>query len=428
MKKILLTTLLAVIGVGIFAQKLDKAKELYSGKPPKLTEAKTEIDNVLADAKNQKNSEAWYYKAKIYNGIANDSMLAAKNPDVRWQAFEAIKKYTETDDKKEILLQLDQYKPVLDIYQNYYKTGATQFAENKYEAAYNNFKNCLAVSDFMSAKGWTTIKLDTTVILYTGICAEKAGKKDDAAIYYSRLADAKVRGEGMVEIYKWLADYYSKKKDNTNAGKYLAAGKELFPKDPFWNIYELDMLREQGDKKDLFTKYESVIAENPSDYLVLYNYSVELYGAAYDTSMAKRPANSAELITKVEANMKKVTELKPDYANAYLVLGQVAYNKGVDINTEMNKIRPAGGVKLKPEELKKKNDLRAEAGKRFDEAIPYFEKIDQILGVQGKLHMEDKKALKTAYDLLINIYDTKNNKDKLKVYEEKYNNVEKSHS
>ena len=427
MKKILLTTLFAVLCFGLFAQKIDKAKDLLNGKPPKLAEAKTEIDGVLNDAKNQKNSEAWYTKAKIYNAIANDNTLAPQNPEARWQAFEAIKKYAETDDKKEIFIQIDQFKPVLDIYQNYYKAGAAQFGENKFADAFTNFKNCLAVSDFMSSRAWTPLKLDTTVVLYTGICAEKAGKKDDAATYYARLADAKVKGEGMVEIYKWLGDYYGKKKDNTNAGKYLGMGKELYPKDPFWNGYEIDMLREQGDQKALFAKYESMIADNPSDYALLYNYSVELYQAAYDTSLAKRPANSVELIAKVETNMKKVTELKPDNTNAYLVLGQIAYNKGVDINTEMKKIKPAGAVKLKPEELKKKDDLRVEAGKKFDEAVPYFEKIDQILGPQGKLKMEDKKALKEAYDLLTTIYENKNVKDKSKQYEEKYNNVEKLH-
>jgi hypothetical protein len=427
MKKILSTTLFAVICFGLCAQKLDKAKDLLNEKVPKLAEAKTEIDGVLADAKNQKNSEAWYIKAKIYNAIANDNALGAQNPEARWQAFEAIKQYAETDDKKQILLVVDQYKPILDIYQNFYKIGAAQFGENKYSDAYGNFKNCLAVSDYMSSKAWTPLKLDTTVVLYTGICAEKAGKRDDAAAYYVRLADAKVKGDGMVEIYKWVADYYGKKKDNTNANKYIAMGKELYPKDPFWNGYEIDMLREQGDQKALFAKYESMIAENPSDYAMLYNYSVELYQVAYDTSVGKRPANSAELIAKVETNMKKVTELKPDNTNAYLVLGQIAYNKGVDINTEMKKIKPNGAVKLKPEELKKKDDLRTEVAKHFDEAIPHFEKIDQLLGAQGKLKMEDKKALKAAYDLLITIYENKNAKDKAKQYEEKYNNVEKVH-
>ncbi len=65
MKKILLTTLFAAAGLCLFAQKLDKAKDYLGAKPPKLEQAKTEIDGVIADPKNAKNGEAWYYKAKI---------------------------------------------------------------------------------------------------------------------------------------------------------------------------------------------------------------------------------------------------------------------------------------------------------------------------------------------------------------------------
>lgn len=425
MKKFLLTTLFAVSGVLLFAQKLDKAKDLFSSKPPKLNEAKTEIDGFLADPKNQKNSEGYYIKAKIYNAISNDSVLAAQTPNARWTAFEALKKYTEVDDKKEILLQIDQYKPIMDIYQNYYKAGAADFNANRHESAFNNFKNCLTVSEFMASKTWTNVKLDTSVVLYTGIAAEKGGKKDDAAVYYAKLAEAKVNGEGMVEIYKWLTDYYAKKNDMANAKKFLELGRSIYPKDGFWNGYELDMLKD--DKKALFAKYEEIIAQNPNDTTAIYNYAVELYLYSYTEDITKRPANSAELIGKAEDNMKKVLALKPSYANANLVLGQIAYNRGVDINNEMKAIKPPPGGKLKPEELKKKNDLRDAAMKRFDEAIPYFEKIDQLLGGMGKLHMEEKKNLKESYDLLITIYDNKGAKDKVKIYEDKFNNVEKVH-
>jgi len=425
MKKVLLTTLLAIAGLGMIAQKVDKAKDLLSKN--KLTEAKTEIDGVLADAKNQKTGEAWYYKGKIYSAISVDSILTKQTPDANVQAFDAFKKYVDLDDKH-ILLTLENYKPITDMYQGYFKKGAAQFQENKYADAFGTFKSCLEISDYMSSKGWANIKLDTTVVLYTGIAAEKAGKKDDAAIYYARLADAKVNGDNMGEIYKWLTDYYSKKTDNTNAMKYLALGQELYPKDTFWAEYEMQMIRDSGDKKALFANYEKLLAKNPSDYQTLYNYSVELYQTAYDTSVSKRPANSEELISKVEANMKKVIELKPDFTSAYLVLGQISFNKGVDITAESKKIRPQGNVKLKPEELKKKDDLRNQAGKKFDDAVPYFEKVDELLGSKGKLKMDDKKALKDAYDLLITIYDTRGNKDKVKVYEEKFNNVEKTHS
>jgi tetratricopeptide (TPR) repeat protein len=424
MKKILLIALLAITGLGLFAQKLEKAKDLL--KSNKLADAKAEIDKVLADPKNEKNAEAVYTKAKILGAIANDNALAAQTPDARLQSFELIKKYVGMEEKL-LSLTLDNYKPVMDAYQGFFKAGAALFGEGKQAESHTNFKNCLAVSEYMSQKGWTNVKLDTTVILYSGITAEKSERKDDAAGYYAKLADAKVTGEGMVEIYKWLADYYNNKKDTDNSIKYLTLGKELYPKDGFWDAMEIDMLSKKEDKKALFAKYKDMIAKNPSDHLPLYNYAVENYLFAYTPELDKRPAGSAEMIDEAESSLKKVLELKPDYGNAMLLLGQIAFNKGVDLNNQSKTIRPPAGGKLKPEDLKKKQDLRAMGDKKFDEAIPYFEKLDELLGAKGKLPMEEKKGLKDAYDLLITIFENKAKPDKVKIYEEKFNNVEKVH-
>ena len=90
-------------------------------------------------------------------------------------------------------------------------------------------------------------------------------------------------------------------------------------------------------------------------------------------------------------------------------------------------IRPPQGGKLKPEELKKKEELRGLINQKFDAAVPYFEKVDEILGSKGKLKMDEKGYLKDSYDLLITVYDNKGNKEKLKIYEDKFNNVDKTH-
>jgi hypothetical protein len=94
--------------------------------------------------------------------------------------------------------------------------------------------------------------------------------------------------------------------------------------------------------------------------------------------------------------------LKPDYPQSALVLGQISYNAGVDFQQQAKSVKGT-----KPEEVKKRTELRASAAKKFDEAIPYFEKVEQDLGPKGKLKMQDKQALKDAYDLLITIYETK---------------------
>ncbi|HOA39690.1 MAG TPA: hypothetical protein PKJ36_14870, partial [Flavihumibacter sp.] len=299
-----------------------------------------------------------------------------------------------------VQLQIDNYKPIMDVYQGYFKTGADLYNAQKYPEAYDNFSKCLAVSEYMSSKKWSNISLDTTVVLYSGISAEKSNKRDDAAIYYGKLADAKVAGDGMVEIYKWLVDhYYNQKKDQATAQKYLTLGKEVYPKDSFWSAYELDMARDGGNKADLFAKYEQVLAADPTNTSVRYNYAVELYQEGYKADVAARPANSAEIIAKAEENLKKVVEAKPDYAAAYLVLGQIQYNQGVDLNNLNKAIKPQGGKKLTPEELKKKDDYRKQIATKFDAALPFFDKVDQLLGGQGKLKMEDKGYLKDAYDL-----------------------------
>jgi hypothetical protein len=425
MKKILVVSLLIASALGSFAQSTNKAKELLKSK--KVQEAKTEIDKVLASEKGAKDPEAWFTKAKIYNEIASDSTQKSGATEARNEAFEALKKYTQIDDKKMLSSTMENHKTMIDLYQGYFKTGAAFYNSNNFADAFTNFKKSLEVGSFINEKGVANIKLDTLVTLYTGISAEKLNQKDTAAVYYAKLADAKVSGDNMVEIYKWLADYYRQKKDNATASKYIESGKALYPKDTFWDSFELEVAGESGNRQDLLTKYEAIVAKDPNNYLYVFNYGVELYKDGYKDTISLRPANSEQMIDKAAANMKKVIELKPDFPQADLVLGQILFNKGVDISKKMKAIKLPASGKMKPEDQKMKDDLKTQMLAKFDEAVPYFEKVEQLLGSKGKLKMEEKSNLKDTYDLLINIYEQKGSKDKVKDYEDKFNNVDKAH-
>lgn len=460
MKKVLLTVLLAATGFGLYAQKLDKAKDLLGKK--KLTEAKNEIDGVLGIEKNQALSEPYYQKSKIYLAISKDSTLKSTVPDARDVAFASLKKYLEVDSLKEkddkkryLLLTFEGNQPLIDIYSGYSKDGASFYNAGNYNDALTNFKKTLEVFDVLAERGIVPMKLDTTTTLYAGISAEKASKPAEAAVYYAKIAEAKAKSEGFVEIYKWLADHYRQKNDIATAQKFSALGKEVYPEDQFWTGFDLEMLSDKGTKAELFKKYEDVIKENPDNHIFLFNYAVELYKEGYQEDVSKRPANSKELINKAAEMMKRTLEKKPDYANANMVMGQILYNQGVDINTENKAIRPQGGTKLTPDQLKKKDELRQEVVKKFDEATPYFEKVDELLDSQAKLKMEDKEILKNALDLLITIneektaqLETKRNaadtqkktaevkqyeadikklQDKTAIYTDKFNNVDRKH-
>ena len=423
MKRIFLSLALAGLFSGLFAQSVDKAKEYLKGN--KLSEAKTEIDNALTVEKNQKNPEAWYTKVKVYNAIAANDQLKATLPDAYLQSFDALKKYAAMDDKKLILLTLDQYKPINEIYQGLFQLGATNYNEKKYPEAYTDFTNAITAIKFMNEKGWIKQNMDTTSTLYAGISAEKAAKREDAVIYYKQIADSgitKIGGNDMGEIYKWVADYYNRKGDKANAEKYIAIGKTKYPHELFFDELVLDNRRKNGNKDSLFAEYEVINTEHPDSAIYFFNYGLELYQYASDTSKGVPPANASELIKKAREKLAKSLQLNPDYPQASLVMGQISYNDGVSLQQQAKMIKGS-----KPDDLKKRADLKTEALKKFDEAIPYFDKIDQVLGKEGTLKRADKNALRDSYDLLVTIYEQKKDKDKAAAFTDKYNNVEKVH-
>jgi tetratricopeptide (TPR) repeat protein len=430
MRSIFLSMLFLVIGIGLNAQKLSKAKDQLEKK--KYAEARTEIDSYLA--KNADEAEAWYVKSKIYGTIAADSTIQSTVPGARDTAFAAIKKYLDLEStvkdsaKRYVALTMDNRAPLTNLYAGYSKDAASFYNAGNYTNALTGFKKSLDVFDLLVQKNWTNgIKLDTISVLYAGISAEKASKMDTAAMYYSKIAESKSKGQGYESIYKWLADYYKQKNDQENAAKYLKLGKEVYPDDPFWLGFEVTMLSEKGNKDELFTKYEEVTKANPTNPLYFFNYAVELYKTAYNEDTTKRPPNAEELTTRAIEKAEKSIELDPKYPNSRMLLGQIFYNQGVDIVAKNKLIRPSGGVKLKPDQLKKKEAMRTESAGKFDSAIVQFKKLDELLGGQGKLKMEEKQFLKDSYDLLITVYEQRNDQANATKYTEKFNNVDKVH-
>jgi hypothetical protein len=414
---------MAVVISGLFAQSVDKAKDLL--KANNLAGAKDEIDKALMVEKNQKNAEAWYTKVKVYNAIAADNNLKGQYPDALIQSLDALKKYVQYDDKKSVLLAADGYKPVNEIYQGLFTLGAANYNAQKWNDAYTDFTNALSAISFMYKQGWIKQNMDTTSTLYAGISAEKSDKRDSALIYYKIIADSgitKIGGNDMAEIYKWLSDYYTRKGDKANAAKYIALGKSKYPNDIFYDELELDNLRKVGPKDSLFAKYEAINKEHPDSSIYFFNYGLELYQYATDTSSGKKVANSDELIKKAQDKLLISTKLNPNYAQANLVLGQIAYNEGVEFQTLG---KPKGNTNAA--ELKQRQDYRAESAKKFDEAIPYLEKVEATLGTQGKLKKADKVALRDSYDMLVTIYESKKDQAKIAYWTDKYNNVDKVH-
>ena len=111
MRRLFLTGFLAMVGMGLFAQSVDKAKEAF--KAGKIADAKTQIDGALAVEKNQKNAEAWYTKLKVYNAIAANDQLRAQLDLFRELAADQVVLDIPTAGRDEVLPLLDRYSKVI---------------------------------------------------------------------------------------------------------------------------------------------------------------------------------------------------------------------------------------------------------------------------------------------------------------------------
>ena len=435
MKKLLLLVTIAAFFQIAQAQDFAKVKTSVL-LPGKLEDAKTEIDKLMADPKAQAKAEGWIWKAKVYSGIYADENLRAKYPGSEVIANDAFQKYMQMDPSYKILKDNGLQTFAGDMYSTSFSQGVRTYQNKVWDSAAYYFKYAVKYSDIIFKNKWgrdTTMNFDTTSILYAGVSFEKASKKDSAAQYYKRLADYKldkIGGSDISDIYKWIVNYYSEtQNDEPDALKYLQLGKQVYPKDTTWkeieiSIYDKDLeaYRKRPNKDSLFIKYDQITTAFPDSYILVYNYGVELYNHAIDTSSGKRPDDYEAIVAKAKDKLKKSLQINPDYAPASLILGQITMNEAIELKATTKNIKGQ-----KPEDVKKRADIRVAAGKKFDEAIPYFEKVDQLLGGPGKLKMDKKANLKDAYDSLITIYEQKNAKEKVDAYTAKFNNVDKDH-
>lgn len=420
MKKIMLIALMAGWTLGLSAQNLNKVKSMLEDK--ELDKAKEGIDALLAAPKNQKNAEVWYTKAKIYGAIAASDQFKTLVPDGRTDAFEAIKKAQEVDKTKATtLLTVDSYKPVYDLYGSYFDAAASQYNAEKYEDALANFKKAGEIGNYIFEQGWGLYKLDTTQVYYAALSAMNAKKDDEAVAYFQKLADAKVATKPEhVTVYRYLAKYYLDKKDIPNMQKYVALGREMYPKDDYLPLVEFDYLRSQGDKKAIYAKYEELIAANPEGFDMILDYANELFNETHVSDAKDRPADYAERCLKIEDLYKKALAIKPEALEANLNLAKHYFNQALFIEEDANKIKGKT-----PEDLKKKEELKAQVLSLCDKAIPPFEVVFKEYDNKETLKLSEKSEFKSACNNLAYCYDRKGDKAKSDFYQKKYDEVDK---
>ncbi len=426
MKRIILSSLLLIMLSGLFAQDTKKLKTYLDAK--QFDKAKAEVDAAIS--KNPADPVALYYKSKVYAELAADPQFKVLVPDAREQALEAFKKAVDTDKENKVFLLLtqDRYKPIFDVYQGYYDAGVIAFNSgangNKadFDQALTLFKNSDMVGRYIFSKKWALSEIDTQLVLTVGKAAINAGKKEEAVIWLKKLADANITGtlndKTSYQLpYQWLSFYYKDAKDDANFLKYISLGKKNFPKDDYYDAVMLDYYRDKKDYDALFKKYDEIVAAYPDSMQYHFNYANEGFIYVYNSDAGTKINNKEALLKNVGVELQKALAIKPNDINTNWMLGQYYYNAGIDLKEMANLVRGA-----KPEDVKKKADLNAQAKEIFSKAIPYADKALSTL--EGSNKKSDKSKYKSIVDLMQRIYSSLNQSDKAKSYQVKYDTAD----
>lgn len=399
------------------SQSLDDIKKFVLMRQAKP--AKAAVDKFLAIEKNALKADAWYYKGFAYDLTSKDSGLSiAEGSALKTESFNAIKKYFELDAKAP-LSNVENNSLLFDLYVGFSsELGVKAYTQKNYELAHDNFKKAVEVHDFVFAKNlvgannYKFAELDTTLILYAAISANDAKKKEEAVIFYKKLADANIADTQYVDVYQFLADYYKTKKDSANFSAIIEKGKKLYPKNmDYWTALEIEEATEGVEKPQIFDKYDGLLTKYPENYILSFNYAVEMYRYIYSEEM--KTANTNVYKEKLPIILKKALSIKST-PEANFLMGNFLYNNSIDISEEARNIKGA-----KPADVKKRKDIEAAATTAMNEAIPYAEKVVSLFADIEKPKGSEKVNYKQSLVILKNIYEVKKDAAKVAMYDAK---------
>jgi hypothetical protein len=144
-----------------------------------------------------------------------------------------------------------------------------------------------------------------------------------------------------------------------------------------------------------------------------FNYANEVFNYVYNSDAGTKVANKEELLKTVGSELEKAMSLSPGDITTNWLYGQYYYNAGIDLRDKALAIKST-----KPEDIKTKGELNAQAKASYAKAIPYAEKA--LAGLEDGFKKSERSRYKSVADLLQRIYEGTGQADKVKLYQQKY--------
>ena len=379
--------------------------------------AKEDFEKASAKSGFLAKPEAYMLKAAVWSGLANEKDV--KGTDAEYplimEADAAFVKYREMDPALALISDPFYQNAPISIYSALFSSGYKDYESKNWQPGFQKFKKVVEYGDLMISKKIINITADTNSLLLAGITAENAGLKDDAAIYYSRLANLKIGGSGYESIYRFLVNYNFTKKDMAGFEKYKALGLQLYPSSDFFTYDKVDFavgLEDNFDKK--LAMLDDVIAADPGNYKA----ERSLGEIIYDTLNSRKPnavlpANADALETKMIAAFNKAAGLKANDEVPFIYIGDHYMNKSLKIDDERTALKAAIKARTKPgtpiskDDAAKRDALDATYRTALDAAREPYEKAAQIFSKKPTITQQDKPQYQKVSGYLADIYADK---------------------
>jgi len=419
MKKSLLFLLTVVSTFTAWSQSYDPVKTLVMIN--QLEKAKADLDKSFTNAKYTAKPEAYILKTAVYASVAN--MDGKKDTPAASQLIEeadaAFNKYRELDPALALISEPIYQNGIIMLYSNYYTFGYTDYNSKAYEKALEKLKKAIQYSDLLIKQKVLTSTLDTNVLILAAITAETGGYKDEAANYYTKLADAKVGGDGYEGVYRYLVTYHFGKKNMEGFEKYKKLGKEVFPKSDYFDFDKVDFaVGLVNTFTEKLAAIDEVLASDPTNFKanqVLGEIIFDTLNPRDEEGMVL-PENYIELEKKMIDAFTRSFKLRPDYEIPLLYVGDHYINKASRVEEKRNKhaqdmkARTKPGTMASKEDVAKRDALDKEYGETMEGAKdPYLAAaaIFADRASKAELEVRDKQQYKKVTSYLSEIYGLK---------------------
>jgi len=412
------------IASAVTAQSYESIKTLLALNQYK--KAKDDLDKGMTNAKFTGKAEAYILKTAVYAGLsmAEGTKGTPAGDQLASEADAAFKKYKEMDPDLSLVNDPIYQNGPINLYSNYYSGGYEDYlallkkkdkSPQNWDIPYGKFKKAVELSNMLIAKKLFQSAVDTNILILAGVAAESSSTKDEAVIYYSRLADNKITGDGFESVYRFLVSYYFGKKNMPLFEKYKALGKELYPNSEYFNYDKVDFATGLAETfSDKLKALDEVLATDPANYKA----NELLWSIIYDSINLNKerevqPTDVAQLETRMLAAMNKNIAAKPNELDNYLFMGNYFVGKKNAVgdarqsHAEDMKARTKPGTMASKEDIAKRDKLDKDYADAMEAIRVPYENAAKVFAAKSTLDTKEKSQYKNIAGYLAEIFELK---------------------